>query len=75
MSGKTKAELQVALEEAEDRIDELRSTVYAARRARQIVQSKVSNLAWEEAQTKAKGDAYEDTKNRFQKVLNDWPKE
>ncbi len=74
MSGKTKAELQVALDEAEETIDELRETAYAARQARQMVQNRVSNLAWEEAQTKAKGDVYEDTKNRFQEVLDDWPK-
>ena len=72
---RTKAELQVALCEAKKEIEKLASQVYQARKARRAVQTKVKNLRWEEAQAKAKGDAYNDTATRFEAVLDDWPKE
>ena len=74
MSGKTKAQLQAELDAANKKIDKMEDVVYDARKARRAVQNKVNNLSWEEAQSKAKGDAYKDTADRFQAVLNDWTK-
>ena len=75
MSGKTKAELQDELDEANEKISNMNNAVYQASQARRMVVRRVSNLRWEEAQTKAKGDAYEDTAERFEEVLKNWPKE
>ena len=74
MSGKTKAELQTELDAANQEIAKMEEAVYQAGVARRAVATRVSNLRWEEAQAKAKGDAYEDTAARFDQVLDVWPK-
>ena len=73
MSGKTKAQLQAELDAENEKIVALDDVTYDARQARRKLKNRVGYLYWEEAQAKAKGDAYDDTANRFQHILDYWP--